>query len=243
MKVSKEAVRMGIMFGLIGASLWSYTKLYSWQSSLLIVFMLIMHEMGHLLAMKYFGMKTRGIYLIPFIGGAAIAEGEWPSSKAQAVIALMGPAFGFVAAALCGGAYLWTGNAVFAAAASWMASLNLLNLIPVEPLDGGRFLQAVRISLGYRAKLVVFFLWMFSVGYFGFKMSNVIFVVMVFTCLWAFSKEEKRLKNRTLSSPMTFIEVCGGVAAYSLVSGVLWWLMAYIERIPGIDSAMKIFEG
>ena len=52
----------------------TYAFLFSWQFSAVIIITLIFHEYGHLWAMKRFGMKTKGIYLIPFVGGAAVAD-------------------------------------------------------------------------------------------------------------------------------------------------------------------------
>jgi putative peptide zinc metalloprotease protein len=61
--------------------------------------MLVIHECGHLRCMKQYGLKTRGIYLIPLLGAAAVAEDAFPSRRAEATIALAGPLTGAVLAA------------------------------------------------------------------------------------------------------------------------------------------------
>jgi Zn-dependent protease len=136
------------------ASFAAYAFLFTWQFAVIIVGMLVIHECGHLRCMKHFGMKTRGIYLIPLLGAAAVAEDNFPSRKAEATIALAGPLTGALLAGGTGMVYFATGNGAFAAAAGWMALINLFNLLPVVPLDGGRVVKSITCSIGSRVGLV-----------------------------------------------------------------------------------------
>jgi hypothetical protein len=104
--------------------------------------------------MKHYGMRTRGIYLIPLLGAAAVAQDNFPSRRAEATIALAGPLTGAVLAAGTGLLYFATRNGAFAAAAAWMALVNLFNLLPVVPLDGGRVVKSITCSIGSRTGLV-----------------------------------------------------------------------------------------
>jgi Zn-dependent protease len=135
------------------ASFAAYAFLFTWQFAVIILGMLVIHEYGHLKCMKHYGMKTRGIYLIPLIGGAAVAEDSFPSRRAEATIALAGPLTGAALAAGTGLLYLATHNGAFAAAAAWMALVNLFNLLPVVPLDGGRVVKSITCSIGSRIGL------------------------------------------------------------------------------------------
>jgi Zn-dependent protease len=136
------------------ASFAAYAFLFTWQFAVVIVGMLVIHECGHLRCMKHYGMKTRGIYLIPLLGAAAVAEDNFPSRKAETTIALAGPVTGAVLAGGTGMVYFATGNGAFAAAAAWMALINLFNLLPVVPLDGGRVVKSITCSIGSRVGLV-----------------------------------------------------------------------------------------
>lgn len=135
------------------ASFAAYAFLFTWQFAVIILGMLVIHEGGHLRCMKHFGMKTRGIFLIPLIGAAAVAEDSFPSRRAEAVIALAGPLTGAVLAAGTGLLYFATRNGALAAAAAWMALVNLFNLLPVVPLDGGRVVKSITCSIGSRTGL------------------------------------------------------------------------------------------
>ncbi len=63
-----------IKVALASASLAAYSWLFSIEFALALVACLVFHEYGHIRAMKYFGMKTKGIYLIPFLGGLALSD-------------------------------------------------------------------------------------------------------------------------------------------------------------------------
>jgi Zn-dependent protease len=136
------------------ASFAAYTFLFTWQFAVIILGMLVIHEYGHLRCMKHYGMRTRGIYLIPLLGAAAVAGDNFPSRRAEATIALAGPLTGAVLAAGTGLLYFATRNGAFAAAAAWMALINLFNLLPVVPLDGGRVMKSITCSIGSRTGLV-----------------------------------------------------------------------------------------
>ncbi len=113
-------------------------------SGLLIAFMIfgsvVLHELGHALMARAFGIRTRDITLYPF-GGIAALEGEARSPTQELLIAVAGPAVNLALAALV---------APFALAGSGLAmvflGLNVVmavfNLLPAYPMDGGRVLRA-----------------------------------------------------------------------------------------------------
>lgn len=138
------------------ASFAAYAFLFTWQFAVIILGMLVILEYGHLRCIKPYGMRTRGIYLIPLLGAAAVAEDNFPSRRAEATIALAGPLTGTLLAAGTGLLYFATHNGAFAAAAAaaWMALINLFNLLPVVPLDGGRVVKSITCSIGSWTGLV-----------------------------------------------------------------------------------------
>ncbi len=168
-KLLSVLIKLGktLKFGkvaLAGATFGGYALLLSWQFALLLMVSLFFHETGHIWAMRRCGLKTKGIYFIPFLGAAAVTEDRFPSRKAEAFIALMGPIWGWLLALAVYGAYLATGNPLWAALAGWMAMLNLFNLLPINPLDGGRLMKSVAYSIS--SKLGLFFLVIGLVGAF-----------------------------------------------------------------------------
>src|SRR5579885_261093 len=161
--------------GLAGASFAGYAALYSWKFALLLMIAVGFHESGHVFAMKRMGIKTKGFYFLPFIGGAAIAEEQYKTYGENVYIAMMGPIWGAAMAWCCGGLYWVTGNPLWAAAAAWMATLNLFNLLPITPLDGGQVIRSIAFSihkwagvgfLGISMLLAGVVLWKLKIGLF-----------------------------------------------------------------------------
>lgn len=144
-----------IKVALAGMAVSGWTILYSLPFALALVATLVFHEWGHLRAMRHFGMKTKGMYLIPFVGGLAI--GERPRSQWQEVhISMMGPFYGLAMTLACYLAFLATGNAFVGLLASLSGLINVVNLLPLHPLDGGRVVKALVVSGGSRLAFLVF---------------------------------------------------------------------------------------
>lgn len=129
------------------ASFAGYALLFSWKFALLLIIAVGFHESGHVWAMKRMGIKTKGFYFLPFIGGAAIAEENYKTYGENAYIAIMGPIWGLAMAFGAACLYWYTGNALWAAAGAWMSTLNLFNLLPVNPLDGGQLMRSIAFSI------------------------------------------------------------------------------------------------
>ncbi len=140
--------------GLAAGSFGIYAVLFSWQFAAVLMGSLFLHEMGHVWAMRRYGMPVKGVYFIPFLGAAAVAENSFPSRKAETWIALAGPLVGLATALVPFGLYLATGSALAAAVAGWIGMVNLFNLLPINPLDGGRVMKSIASSLSSKLGFV-----------------------------------------------------------------------------------------
>src|SRR5271163_2140731 len=148
-----------------------YASLMNWKVALVFMGGIAFHECGHLYAAKSLGMKTKGFYLIPFMGGAALIADRYKKYSDMVIVLLAGPIAGGVLTAVCYGIYLATGSALIGAAACWMAWVNLFNLLPLAMLDGGQLMEAVVYSINELAGalfltvsylLAVYVLWHFN---------------------------------------------------------------------------------
>lgn len=104
---------------------------------------ILIHELGHVFAVKKNGLKADLPVFLPGLGAYVRWQGFDISVETRAEIALAGPLFGLAAAAGCMAIYLSTRMPVFAALAHAGAWLNLINLIPVWMLDGGQAAHAL----------------------------------------------------------------------------------------------------
>src|SRR5207302_10859466 len=91
-------------------TIWVYIQIWGWQFALGFVLILLVHECGHLLAAKKFGLKVGAPVFIPFMG-AFIARQEAPRNAwIEANVAIGGPMLGTFGAACCYGIYAVTDN-------------------------------------------------------------------------------------------------------------------------------------
>jgi Zn-dependent protease len=101
-----------------------------------------LHELGHALAARRYGIGTRDITLYPF-GGVASIERMPEDPDQELVIALAGPAVNFVLAAIGGWLWLGTGWEMSRVFVATNLVMGVFNLIPAFPMDGGRVLRAL----------------------------------------------------------------------------------------------------
>jgi Zn-dependent protease len=125
----------------------------------------VAHEVAHAITARHYGMRVKGITLW-MLGGVTELDGESPSPRADAVIAVAGPAASIGLGAVSAGlAWSVAGSGLLGAALSWLAGvsvfLGIFNLLPAAPLDGGRLLRALlwrhykdRARASYRAARV-----------------------------------------------------------------------------------------
>lgn len=125
------------------ATIWIYAIFYGAKFALGFVALLFVHEMGHYLTAKRVGLAVSGPVFIPFVG-ALIGMKEAPKDAVmEAQVGYGGPLFGSLAAVLCLFFYWVTGYELALVLAYVGFFLNILNLLPVHPLDGGRIVAAV----------------------------------------------------------------------------------------------------
>jgi Zn-dependent protease len=132
-------------------SLWAFAFAFGWGIALLLLAALLVHEFGHLLAYRLIGQPWGRMVFLPFLGAVAVPRLGFVTQGQSVFAALMGPAFSILIPLLAV-AYLWSGPSGFGRdlALSFglvAVGLNLFNLLPVEPLDGGVVLRSVAARL------------------------------------------------------------------------------------------------
>lgn len=130
-------------------SIWAYALFWGWSFAAGFVALIFVHEMGHVAALRMLGVKASAPMFIPFLG-AFIGMKELPDNAfSESVAAYGGPLLGTLGAIGCAGAGLATGNPFWYALASSGFLLNLFNLLPISPLDGGRIIGVISPKLWF----------------------------------------------------------------------------------------------
>ena len=109
----------------------------------LLVGVIFFHEAGHLLAMYCFGFKDLRMIFIPLFGAAAMGKKSQPPGWQRAIIALAGPTPGIVLGCVLLSVLLYSDSIMLGYLVSMLIFLNLFNLLPILPLDGGHFFSDV----------------------------------------------------------------------------------------------------
>jgi Zn-dependent protease len=129
-----------------GLSLLIYIGLFGWQFGLGALLLIAIHESGHMLFARAQRLPVSAPFFL-FGFGAVVTTRGFRSPRQEAIVAIGGPVVGTAAALLC---YLFALSLpeghlryLFLALAYWGCLINLFNLIPMSPLDGGRVASAV----------------------------------------------------------------------------------------------------
>jgi Zn-dependent protease len=158
----------GLKFGKILASggtmllsLIVYAFVYGWRYAAGFIALLFVHEMGHYIAARHKGLKVGAPTFIPFVGAWIELKDQPHDAQTEAFIGLAGPLLGTVGALVC---YLMARSYD----ADWLLAvayagffLNLFNLIPLSPFDGGRITAVLSPRIWFLGVpvLVALFFW------------------------------------------------------------------------------------
>ena len=138
---------------------WVYAVYWGLPFAVGFVLLIFVHEAGHAIVMRRLGLQAGAPVFIPFVG-AVIAMKSLPrDAYVEALVGIGGPVLGSVGALFCLVVALSTGSLLWYSLASTGFLINLFNLIPVSPLDGGRIVGVISRWLwaaGYAVGIFVF---------------------------------------------------------------------------------------
>jgi Zn-dependent protease len=165
-------------------SIWAYAMFWGWPFAVGFVALLFIHEMGHVLALRMMGVKASAPMFIPFMG-AFIGMKQMPKDAfAEALMAYGGPLLGTLGAIGCAGAGMVTGNPFWYALATTGFLLNLFNLLPISPLDGGRIIAVISPKLWILGLIG-------AVGLFYLTWSPIIALIIIMGSLQIYSASKR----------------------------------------------------
>ncbi len=181
------------VFGKIGfasitaiISIAAYALFFGWPFAIGLVALLFIHEMGHALVMKLKGIPIGGLIFIPLLGAAVFMRQMPKNAKDEAEVGIAGPIAGAIASSVCflfaqaNPISVWTPLAYFG------FFINLFNLVPIVPFDGGRVLAAIdrRLWIVGFIGLVAFQVWSF-IQYRSISPFLIFFIFIAATQFWS----------------------------------------------------------
>ena len=120
-----------------------YAMVWGWKFAVGFVILIFLHECGHLIVAKKFGLKVSAPMFIPFMGAFILLKEAPRNAWMEACVGIGGPLFGSIAALFCHAVGMHFGVPLFIALGYIGYFLNLFNLAPVGMLDGGRIVTAL----------------------------------------------------------------------------------------------------
>lgn len=136
-----------MQYAIAGGSFVVTIVAYTTQAPLAVVVgfvvLTLVHEVGHAVAIRAKGLRAGFLVFIPFIGGAVTLKDQPRSAYDDAMIGLAGPFAGTLGSLACLQIYKWVHDPLWLLIAFLGFGINLLNLIPIGMLDGGRISAAI----------------------------------------------------------------------------------------------------
>jgi len=139
-----------------------YWRLYGWAFAAGLILSIYIHEMGHVIELRKFGIPAGAPMFIPGFGAIIQLRGVALPPVEDARIGLAGPIYGFGAALVAYVAFALTGLKIWAAIAHIGAVINLFNLIPIWQLDGARGFHSQTLSQRIGLLALAGALWFFT---------------------------------------------------------------------------------
>jgi Zn-dependent protease len=160
-----------------------YAQLFGWAFGVGIVLLILIHESGHVVVARIIGLPVTLPVMIPFLGAFVSMKAQPRSVAQESIMAIGGPVLGSIAAGLCYLGYLSmpdssTGQ-LLRALAYFGFLINLFNLIPLTPLDGGRVTSLLSKWFNVAGLLIAAGLLLFETQT-GTNVSPVLFLVLIF---------------------------------------------------------------
>jgi stage IV sporulation protein FB len=189
-KTSTSVISL-ILFAVIGY--------FAWHSNIralvIITTVILIHELGHLLAMKLFNYNNLGIFFIPLFGGAAKGTKNNISQRQESIVLLAGPLPGIIIGAIL---FMLYKNSIHN---PWMYGfsigfffINLINLLPIFPLDGGRLLQIIFLNNSKMLSNIFSGLSIIAIIYFSISRKDYIFLFFGFMLLMSLINSMQKQK-------------------------------------------------
>jgi len=200
-------------------SVFAYAFVFGWWYAVGFVALIFAHEMGHFLAARKRGLNVGLPTFIPFVGAWIELKEQPMNAETEAFVGIAGPMLGSAAAFVCYILARDSGSGLLMALAYAGFVLNLFNLIPLTPLDGGRIVSVISPRIWFLGvpMLAGLFLW---------KPSPLLIIIAIFAApqVWAAFKDRRVLDSEYYRAPLSIR--LQYTAQYLLLAGFLA-IMAY----------------
>jgi Zn-dependent protease len=233
LKLGKILTTSGSML----VSVWFYSLAFGWKFAIGFVLLIFVHEMGHVFVAWRQGLPISAPIFIPGFGALILAKAEGKSAWNQAVMGIGGPIAGALGAIVCWWLYTTTRNELFLGLAYIGFMLNLFNLMPLYPLDGGWITGAVSPYLW-----LIGFIGLIAGFVTGYIRNPIIFVLLLTSLPRLWEGIRHGIAHGPGVEPATFEQKIKMGLAYIALAGALAWAMGETHKDWTPERQQQYFE-
>jgi Zn-dependent protease len=207
-------------------SLAAYALFWGWKFAVGFIVLLFVHELGHYIEARRQGLDVGAPIFIPFLGAAILLKQNPLNAWREAQIAIAGPILGSIGAAVVWLVGEQQDSELFIALGFTGFFLNLFNLLPVVPLDGGRIAAAIHPILWF-----VGFIGLVALAFFAPNPLLIVIALIVGLELWRRWEERGKPEAATYYKIEPWQRVAATVGYFGLAALLVLGMSAsFVER-------------
>lgn len=226
--INRSLISLGLFIG-------AFYLIFKWDFTYILVLagVIFIHEIGHYLAMRIFKYKDLGIFFVPLVGAFASGTKDNISQKQRVIILLSGPLPGVIIGMIIYYFGLRDQNEFLLKTSNIFILLNLFNLLPVMPLDGGRILKSMFFENNEIINKIFIFISIAVLTYYSLTSQSYFLLIIPFFLLMQLSSQSqiKKVQNGVESKGISLDK------SYSELTDEEYWLIR-----DEIGRHMKYYE-
>ena len=231
-KNNDQLIKVSILLGSFILFILAAKFYFEWQTILILIGVLFLHELGHLIAMKWCGYEDTAIFFLPFFGAAAAGKKEQATLTEKVLVLLSGPIPGLVLGTILILALPEKLQAIANAKIiiTWLIGLNWLNLLPILPLDGGRVINLLLFSRHPYAEMIFKIITVIILAIASMGIGDLMLIVLTILMFLSLPHTFKKAKILQQLSPQWKIK--SATSDYLLASIFRAFKIANYDNIP-----------
>lgn len=221
--------RMVTLMVMLIVTLLSFAYIFTWELAVMLLVIICVHEAGHIWAMRRLGVGKGEIYFIPipFIGAITITD-KLGGDFERSYVSIMGPVWGLFLGLLAVFVYCISKNPIWGAFARLSCLINLYNLMPIYPLDGGRIMRCIKSPSVIAGFLVVGVLAVMG----GFYIFGMVAILASLRSILDYRKYKQYSASLETMWPIISLLYFGLICEFIGIAGLM-------DYAPGVASIWK----
>jgi stage IV sporulation protein FB len=174
----------------------AFYLIFKWEITyvLILACVILIHELGHYVAMRIFKYKDLSIFFVPLVGAFASGSKERISQRQDVIILLAGPVPGIIIGVVLYYFGLRDQSEFLIRTSNILILINLFNLLPIMPLDGGRVIKSLFFESSQIINMIFIFLSIAVLVYISISSESYFLLIIPFFLVMQLSNQSQAKK-------------------------------------------------